>query len=82
MKQFAVTVEDNKANFYLKILKSFRFVKKIEEEDCTEISAKQKTDDCIISEEHQKLVLKRIKEAKPDDYIPWEKAKSLIKKSK
>lgn len=43
---------------------------------------KQKIDDCIIPEDHQKLVAKRIKEAKPEDYIPWDKAKSLIKKSK
>jgi hypothetical protein len=44
--------------------------------------AKQKTEDGIISEEHQKLVCKRIKDAKPEDYSPWNKAKVLIQKSK
>ncbi|NTW31141.1 MAG: hypothetical protein HGB12_00650 [Bacteroidetes bacterium] len=70
MKQYAVTVEDNKANFFLEILKSFKFVKKIEEGHCSELSAKQKS-----------ILDKRLDNYTPDNLIYLDDVKKDIEKS-
>ena len=36
-------------------------------------------DEVVIPEEHKAIVRERIKNAKPEDYIPWEEARTQLK---
>ncbi len=70
MKNFTITIPDNKENIFIEMMKSISFVKKIEA--ANEIS---------ISEEQQKIVHHRIKRMKehPESCLSWEEIESKIK---
>ena len=63
MKQFTISIPDNKAELFLDIVKSISFVKKIEEGYQLDIP-----------EEHKSTVRERIKkyENKPESYLEWD----------
>lgn len=71
MKQVHLTinVSDNKVNQLIELLsKNFGTVKVTEVED-----------DIVVPEWHKEIVRERIKNAKPEDYIPWEEARKQLK---
>jgi hypothetical protein len=70
MKNFTITIPDNKENIFIEMMKSISFVKKIEA-----------TNEIDISEEHQKIVHKRIQrmEKHPESCLNWEDIESKIK---
>ena len=70
MKNFTITIPDNKENIFIEIMKSISFVKKIEP-----------TNDLIIPEEQQEIVRKRIQrmEEHPESCLNWEEIESKIK---
>ncbi len=63
MKNFTITIPDNKENIFIEMMKSISFVKKIEP-----------ANDIIISEEHQKIVRKRLQrmDEHPESCLSWE----------
>jgi hypothetical protein len=70
MKNFTITIPDNKENIFIEMMKSITFVKKIEA-----------TNEITISEEHQKIVHNRIQhmEEYPESCLSWEDIESKIK---
>lgn len=65
--QLYIDIQDSKANAFIEFMKTLDYVKVNDPEDF------------VIPEEHKKIVRERIKNAKPEDYIPWEKAKKSLK---
>jgi len=63
MKNFTITIPDNKENIFIEMMKSITFVKNI-----------QATNDIDISEEHKEIVRGRIKhmEKNPESSLSWE----------
>ena len=70
MKQYTITIPDNKVNSFIDLMKSITYVKNIE--DNTEI---------VISEEHKNSVRERIKKSEkdPSRLLDWDKVKHTIK---
>lgn len=70
MKNFTITIPDNKENIFIEMMKSISFVKKIEA-----------ANDSTISGEHQKMVSKRIQrmEEHPESCLSWEDIEEKIK---
>ena len=70
MKNFTITIPDNKENIFIEMMKSISFVKKIEA--INEIS---------ISAEHKEIVHKRIQhiEEHPESCLSWEDIERKIK---
>ncbi len=70
MKNFTITIPDNKENIFIEMMKSISFVKKIEA-----------ANDISISEEQQKIVHTRTKRMKdhPESCLSWEDIESKIK---
>jgi hypothetical protein len=70
MKNFTITIPDNKENIFVEMMKSISFVKKIEA-----------ANDLSISEEQKKIVHTRIKRMKehPESCLNWEDIESKIK---
>lgn len=70
MKNFTITIPDNKENIFIEMMKSISFVKKIEA-----------ANEITISEEHQKIVRRRIKlmEKHPESCMNWEDIERKIK---
>ena len=70
MKNFTITIADNKEDIFIEMMKSISFVKKIEA-----------ANDIYISEEHQKIVRHRIKrmEEHPETCLSWEDIESKIR---
>jgi len=70
MKNFTITIPDNKENIFVEMMKSISFVKKIEA--ANEIS---------ISEEHQEMAHKRIHrmEEHPESCLSWEDIERKVK---
>jgi len=70
MKNFTITIPDNKENIFIEMMKSITFVKKI-----------QATNDIDISKEHKEIVRSRIKrmEEIPGSYLNWEDIEQKIK---
>ena len=70
MKNFTITIPDNKENIFIEMMKSITFVKKI-----------QATNDIDISKEHKEIVRSRIKrmEEIPGSYLKWEDIEQKIK---
>ncbi len=70
MKNFTITIPDNKENVFIEMMKSISFVKKIE-------AANEHT----ISEEHQRIVRHRIQrmEEYPESCLSWEDIERKIK---
>lgn len=70
MKNYTITIPDNKENIFIEMMKNISFVKKIEA-----------ANDISISEEHQKIVHRRIKrmEENPESCLSWEDIERKIK---
>lgn len=70
MKNFTITIPDNKENIFIEMMRSISFVKKIEA-----------VNDISISEEHQKIVQIRIQhmEEHPESGLSWEDIERKIK---
>ena len=70
MKNFTITIPDNKENIFVEMMKSISFVKKIEA-----------ANDISIFEEHQEIVRKRIQrmEEHPESCLNWEDIERKIK---
>ena len=70
MKNFTITIPDNKENIFIEMMKSISFVKKIEA-----------ANDLNISKEHQEIVRKRIQrmEERPERCLSWEDIERKIK---
>jgi hypothetical protein len=65
MKQFTITVADNKERLFMELMKSLSFVKKIK--------ALAVSND--IPEEHKTIVRKRIASTKPEEQLNWDDVK-------
>lgn len=68
MKQFIISIPDNKAELFLDIVKSISFVKKIEEGYQLDIP-----------EEHKNTVRERIKKYKSENYLEWDELNNQLK---
>lgn len=70
MKNFTITIPDNKENIFIEMMKSISFVQKI-----------QASNDIDISEEHKVIVRNRIKrmEENPESCLSWEDIERKIK---
>ena len=62
MKQFTITIPDNKVRIFIELMKNISFVKKIEEDYTMDIP-----------EEHKKIVRERVKKYQnnPENYLEW-----------
>jgi hypothetical protein len=71
MKNFTITIPDNKENVFIEMMKSISFVKKIEA-----------ANEFAISEEHQRIVRKRLQRMAehPESCLSWEDIDSKIKR--
>jgi hypothetical protein len=63
MKQFTITVADDKVDFFVELMESNTFVKEVKEEKGFEVP-----------EEHKTIVRERIAKYKnsPDSYLEWD----------
>ncbi|RLD27471.1 MAG: hypothetical protein DRI54_01030 [Bacteroidetes bacterium] len=63
MKQYTITIPDNKADVFIEMMKKIQYVKHIEESYAVDIP-----------EEHKNIVRERIKkyENKPGSYLEWD----------
>ena len=70
MKNFTITIPDNKETIFIEMMKSLSFVKKI-----------TAANDMDISEEQKEIVLSRMQymEENPERYLSWEDIDSKIK---
>ncbi len=70
MKNFTVTIPDNKENIFIEMMNSISFVQKI-----------QASDDIAISEEQKEIVRNRIQrmEEDPESCLSWEDIERKIK---
>jgi hypothetical protein len=65
MKEITLKIPDKKLGFFMELVKQLGF----------EVTK----DDFVIPEEHKAIVRERIKNAKPEDYIPWDEARKQLK---
>lgn len=65
MKEITLKIPDKKLGFFMELVKQLGF----------EVTK----DELVIPEEHKKIVRDRIKNTKPEDYIPWEEARKQLK---
>ena len=70
MKNFTITIPDNKENIFIEMMKSISFVKKVEQ-----------ANDISIPEEQQEIVRNRIQrmEEHPESCLTWEEIECKIK---
>lgn len=70
MKNFTITIPDNKENIFIEMMKSISFVQKI-----------KAANDSDISEEHKEIVRNRIQrmEENPESCLSWEDIERKIK---
>lgn len=70
MKQYTITIPDNKVSIFVEMMKSISFVKNIEEGYAMDIP-----------EEHKTIVRERIKkyENSPESYLEWDDIENKIK---
>jgi hypothetical protein len=70
MKNFTITIPDNKENIFIEMMKSISFVQKI-----------QASNDIDISEEQKEIVRNRIQrmEDNPESCLSWEDIERKIK---
>lgn len=70
MKNFTITIPDNKENIFIEMMKSISFVQKI-----------QASDDIAISEEQKEIVRNRIlrMEENPESCLSWEDIERKVK---
>lgn len=73
MKQFTITVSDDKVDFFVELMESITFVKEVKEEKGFEVP-----------EEHKSLVRERIAkyENSPDSYLEWNEIEEKLNKGK
>ena len=67
MKHVTLAIPENQFAFYLKLFK------KLEAVTVTEVTSDE---DFSIPEEHQKIILDRIKNTPKDQYLKWEQVKN------
>ena len=69
MKQFTITVSDDKVDFFLELMESISFVKDVKEEKVFNVP-----------DEHKLLVRERIEKYKnsPESYIEWNKIEEKL----
>lgn len=69
MKQFTITVSDDKVDFFVELMESITFVKEVKEEKGFEVP-----------EEHKSLVRERIMkyENSPDSYLEWDEIEEKL----
>lgn len=65
MKEVTWKVPDSKLRFFMELIKQLGF--------------EVKSDDLIITEEQKEIVRERLKNAKEEDFIPWEEARKKLK---
>lgn len=70
MRQITISIPDS---FYNTFLEFFKFIPDAKIETAETI---------VIPEWHKKETLKRIRSAKSGDFIPWERAKKMLKHKK
>ena len=73
MKQFTITVTDDKVDFFVELMESITFVKEVKEEKGFEVP-----------EEHKSLVRERIAkyENSPDSYLVWDEIEERLNNEK
>jgi hypothetical protein len=69
MKQFTITVSDDKVDFFVELMESITCVKEVKEENSFEVP-----------EEHKTLVRERIAkyENSPDSYLEWDEIEKKL----
>jgi len=73
MKQFTITVSDDKVDFFVELMESISFVKEVKEEKVFDVP-----------EEHKSLVRERIAKYKnsPESYLDWDKIEEKLTSGK
>lgn len=73
MKQFTITVTDDKVDFFVELMESITFVKEVKEEKGFEVP-----------EEHKSIVRERIAkyENSPDSYLDWDEIEEKLNNGK
>lgn len=72
MPRYTLTIPESKTEQVLAYLKSLRGVK-VEE-------AAEQQEDLFVPEWHKEIVLNRMKNTKPEEYVEWNKADKQLKK--
>lgn len=70
MKEFTVKIPDSQLHFFTELMKKLK------------ISFAPASEDFSVPQWQQDIVTKRMETARPEDYIPWEKAKKMLKHNK
>ncbi|HPE77361.1 MAG TPA: hypothetical protein PLC80_14815 [Draconibacterium sp.] len=73
MKQFTITVTDDKVDFFVELMECITFVKEVKEEKGFEVP-----------EEHKSIVRERIAkyENSPDSYLVWDEIEERLNNEK
>jgi hypothetical protein len=73
MKQFTISVSNDKVDFFLELMESISFVKEVKEERGFEVP-----------EEHKSIVRERISKYKnsPDSYLEWHEIEEKLNSGK
>jgi len=73
MKQFTITISDDKVDFFMELMESISFVKEVKEENLFEVP-----------EEHKSIVRERIAkyENSPDSYLDWDEIEVKLNNGK
>lgn len=73
MKQFIITITDDKVDLFLELMKNFSFVKEVKEEKVFDIP-----------EEHKSIVRERISKYKnsPESYLGWDEIEDKLNSEK
>ena len=73
MKQYTITIPENKMSIFVEMMKSISFVKNIEEDYSIDVP-----------DEHKAIVRERIKkyENSPESYLEWDDIENEIKLDK
>ena len=73
MARFTITVPESKTQELLNYLKKLRGVS-------VETATEQNEESFFIPEWQKEMILERIKNSKPEDFIEWSEAKKMIKR--
>lgn len=65
MKEITLKIPDKKLGFFMELVK--------------QLGLEVTNDDFVIPEEHKAIVRERLKNTKPEDYIPWDEARKQLK---
>ncbi|MBX7096026.1 MAG: hypothetical protein K1X56_14995 [Flavobacteriales bacterium] len=75
MARYTLTIPESKTEQVLAYLKSLRGVK-VEEA----VDQQEEQEDLFVPEWHKEIVLNRMKNTKPEEYVEWNKADKQLKK--